>query len=366
MKPTGFYKLTADYLNLIKKLGGVYRDNKERPVYCCLQDRDNPDIYWAIPTSDISHRSPEQLERIKRMCALPNRDIRSCFYHIGHTNRPAIYKISNVLPVTADCIDGEYISQGAHLVLRDSKLIAEITRKLSRILFDENRHPDKYEQHITTIYEFLSCGNPDINPSVFAHIQKNILPQYDSFDKAHNRSHANRVIENSLRIAKGHNVDVTNVYIAAAYHDVGISLGRKDHEKHSADYLLADLKLKEWFTSEDLTELAEAVQDHRASNDNEPRSIYGKIVAEADRDIEYTTILTRVIQYSLEHYPDYTPEQHFDRAYTHMQEKYGDGGYLKLWLDSEPNRSNLNEIRNAMANLDDFKVDFMRFFSEYK
>ena len=131
-------------------------DSKERPVYCCIQDRDCRDIYWAIPTSDISHRTPEQLERIKRLCSLPDRDIRSCYYHFGHTNRPAIFRISNVLPVTESYIDGEYISQGIHLVLRDIRLIDEITRKLGRILFDERRHPDKYEQRITTIYNHLT------------------------------------------------------------------------------------------------------------------------------------------------------------------------------------------------------------------
>ena len=155
MKPSGFYKLSTDYIKLVDELCGVYRDSKERPVYCCLQDKDSPEIYWAIPTSNISHRAAEQLDRIKRLCELPERDIRSCYYHIGHTNRPAIYKISNVLPVTAAYIDGAYISQGTHLILRDTKLIAEITRKLSRILFDENRHPNKYKQHISSIYNFL-------------------------------------------------------------------------------------------------------------------------------------------------------------------------------------------------------------------
>ena len=156
MNPTGFYKLSPDYTNLIKRLGGTYRDNKDRPIYCCIQDRKHSQIYWAIPTSDISHRTPRQLDRINRYCCLPDRDIRSCYYHTGHTNRPAIFKISNVLPVTKDHIDGEYISQGLHLILRDKKLIAEIKRKLSRILFDEERHPDKYEQHITSLYRYLA------------------------------------------------------------------------------------------------------------------------------------------------------------------------------------------------------------------
>lgn len=155
VKPTGFYKLSLEYIGLIKRLGGKYRDSKERPVYCCIQDRNNPDLYWAVPTSDILHRTPEQLDRIKGYCALPDRDIRSCYYHLGHTNRPAIFKISNVLPISEKYIDGEYTSQGTHLILRDRTLIAEIERKLARILFDESRHPDKYEQHITSVYKFL-------------------------------------------------------------------------------------------------------------------------------------------------------------------------------------------------------------------
>jgi len=156
MKPTGFYKLSHEYIEIIKQLGCTYKDSKERPVYCCIQDRYNTDIYWAIPTSDISHRSQEQLNRIKQYCNLPDRDIRSCYYHLGHTNRPAIFKISNVLPIIEKYIEGEYTSQGRHLVLRDKKLIAEIERKLSRILFDESRHPNKYEQHITSIYSFIA------------------------------------------------------------------------------------------------------------------------------------------------------------------------------------------------------------------
>jgi len=156
MKPTGFYKLSPEYLALVRQLGGTYRDNKERPIYCCIQDSRHPVIYWAIPTSNASNRTPEQLERIKQFCAYEERDIRSCYYHFGHTNRPAIFKISNVLPVTEKHVAGEYISQGLHLILRDKALIAEIERKLSRILFDESRHPNKYEQKITSIYSYLA------------------------------------------------------------------------------------------------------------------------------------------------------------------------------------------------------------------
>ena len=110
--------------------------------------------------------------------------------------------------------------------------------------------------------------------------------------------------------------------------------------------------------------MADAIQDHRASNENEPRNIYGKIVSEADRDLEFNIILTRVIQYSFDHYPLYTLEQHYERSYTHMKEKYGEGGYLKLWLDAQPNRDNLTEIRAVLADPVKFKSAFVSVCSE--
>jgi len=155
MKPTGFYLLKDDYIDIIHSLGGRYTDNKDRPIYCCIQDKDNLEIYWAIPTSSVANRPTSQLERITRLCTLPDNDIRSCYYHIGHTNRPAIFKISNVLPITDKYIDREYTSQGKHLILRKTSLADAISKKLSRILYDEKLHPDKYEQKITSLYKYL-------------------------------------------------------------------------------------------------------------------------------------------------------------------------------------------------------------------
>jgi hypothetical protein len=120
-----------------------------------MQDMNNPAIYWAIPVSDVSHKNPKRMDRIKRYCGFPDRDIRSCFYHIGTTNKPAVFKISNVLPLTEKYIEGIYVSQGIHLVLQDKQQIIEIRRKLSRILFDEKQFPNKYEQHITDIEKYL-------------------------------------------------------------------------------------------------------------------------------------------------------------------------------------------------------------------
>jgi len=155
MKETGFYKITQEYVDLIHKLGGIYRDNKERPIYCCVRDKYEPRIMWAVPASNFGNKPTRTIERIQKFCDFPYRDIRSCYYHIGTTDRPAFYKISNVLPLTEKYIAGEYTSKGKHLVLKDKAQISEIHRKLSHILFDEAKNPNKYEQRITDIKDYL-------------------------------------------------------------------------------------------------------------------------------------------------------------------------------------------------------------------
>lgn len=201
-----------------------------------------------------------------------------------------------------------------------------------------------------------------INPSIKEYIAGAILPAYREFDEAHQTGHAKAVIENSLQIAADYDVDFNMVYVIAAYHDTGLTGGRDCHEKRSGEMLMADRELRRWFTEEQLIVMKEAVEDHRASNKHAPRSIYGKIVAEADRDIEYGRILLRCIQYSLRQFPEYGERQHYERTYSQMEEKYGEEGYLVLWLDTRRNRENLAKLRRKLHREDEFRQDFIAVF----
>jgi len=176
-----------------------------------------------------------------------------------------------------------------------------------------------------------------------------VLPVYATFDKAHQTDHAERVIENSLQLAEHHDVEINMVYTIAAYHDVGLTEGRERHHLVSGERMRSDKALRQWFTSEQIETMAEAVEDHRASGGAEPRSIYGKIVAEADRDIEPMKIICRAVQYGLSNYPELDREAQRRRAVEHLEEKYGVGGYMKLWLKESPNAAKLEELRKMIA-----------------
>ncbi|MBR1877388.1 MAG: HD domain-containing protein [Paludibacteraceae bacterium] len=184
-----------------------------------------------------------------------------------------------------------------------------------------------------------------IPDSLQQYIEQTILPQYDAFDGGHRRDHAQTVIDESLKLAREHGADEQMAYTIAAYHDLGLRYDRDTHHIHSGKILLADERLREWFTEEQLLVMRDAVEDHRASSKNPPRTIYGAIVAEADRQIDPETVIRRTMAYSKKLLPEASFETLYQRSYEHLLEKYAEGGYMHLWLNSERNVQGLKNLR---------------------
>ena len=181
-------------------------------------------------------------------------------------------------------------------------------------------------------------------------VETQILPRYAEFDKAHNLSHVTRVIRNSIALARQTGADMNMVYVVAAYHDLGLSGPRAIHHLTSGKILMQDARLKRWFSPEQIKMMKEAVEDHRASASHAPRSIYGKIVAEADRDLAPETVIRRTVQFGLANYPEMDKEGHWRRFCQHMAEKYSVNGYIRLWIHGSENERNLNQLRSLIVN----------------
>lgn len=194
-----------------------------------------------------------------------------------------------------------------------------------------------------------------------------IVPKYAGFDPAHKEDHALTVIEQAMLLmdrmsawrAAQNEETASNwqevperemLFIAAACHDLGLVNGRERHHLDSGIIIRNDPRLRQWFTEEDIETIAQAAEDHRASGKSAPRSIYGKIVAEADRVIDGETIIRRTIQFGFTHYPSLDREAHIKRAVEHLREKYGRGGYLKLWIPWSDNATRLNALQEMIAN----------------
>ena len=134
------------------------------------------------------------------------------------------------------------------------------------------------------------------DPSLVTYIEAEIIPRYEHFDRAHGTDHVRTVIAQSLALAARYDVDTDMVYTVAAYHDTGLANGRERHHIDAGRILAEDAELRRRFTEEQIGIMREAVEDHRASSDHPPRTIYGRIVAEADRVIDPATIVRRTVQ----------------------------------------------------------------------
>ena len=194
------------------------------------------------------------------------------------------------------------------------------------------------------------------------YIEQQILPRYAAFDKGHQRDHAESVINESLVLAKEHGADLDMAYTIAAFHDLGLEVNRELHHIHSGEILMADPVLPQFFTNEQREIMRDAVEDHRASSKNAPRTIYGAIVAEADRHIDPETILRRALQFGMKQNPNADFEWHFERAYQHMLEKYAEGGYMKLWLNSKRNVQGLQNLRKIIGDKEHMRAICHRIF----
>ena len=196
------------------------------------------------------------------------------------------------------------------------------------------------------------------------YVEAEIIPRYRTFDKAHQEDHARSVIAQALELARYYAVDTDLVYTAAAYHDTGLAVDRATHHLESGKIIRADARLRDWFTEDEIEIVAEAAEDHRASAKTAPRSIYGRLIAEADRLIDPITIIRRTIQFGLSHYPELDSEGHWERTLAHLREKYGDGGYLQLWIPESPNAGRLEELRKIIREPETLRSVFEKLFAE--
>ena len=197
------------------------------------------------------------------------------------------------------------------------------------------------------------------------YIYGTIVPRYAFFDDAHKEDHALTVIGQAMKLLDDRDswilsgapsaevwnipVDRNMLLAAAACHDLGLVNGRENHHLDSGRIIREDTALREWFDSQQVEVIAQAAEDHRASGKSAPRSIYGMLVAEADRVIDGDTIIRRTLQFGQKHYPELDRDGHIERAVAHLREKYGRGGYLRLWIPWSDNAARLSELQDMIA-----------------
>jgi uncharacterized protein len=190
----------------------------------------------------------------------------------------------------------------------------------------------------------------NINKELQKYIENNIFPEYDKNEKGHGIDHIKYVINRSFQLVEENNLEVNPdmVYTIAAFHDIGHHIDSKTHEIISADIMSKDKNLSKYFTNDELVTIKEAIEDHRASAKDDPRSIYGRIVSSADRNNNVEDCLRRTYTYGLKLNPNSTDDELFLRAYDVLKNKFGEDGYAKFYFKDSQYEKFLKELRKLL------------------
>ena len=154
----GLYYASPEFAEMVRNAGGTWNDTKHRPIVCLIKSSEDNDLYWAIPMGKLNHRDDAQKDKLNMFLSLPARDIHSCYYHIGRTTTKSIFFISDAIPITDKYIGEEHTGAAhRHFIIKNRDLIAELERKLFRILAVENSDNNHFRQHITDVKQYLRC-----------------------------------------------------------------------------------------------------------------------------------------------------------------------------------------------------------------
>ena len=200
----------------------------------------------------------------------------------------------------------------------------------------------------------------NIDVKLRAYIENNILPIYEKNDSGHGIEHIKYVIKRSFEFANQFDdINLDMVYVIASFHDIAHHIDRNNHEILSAKLFYEDEKMKEFFTDEQRKIIKEAIEDHRASLENEPRSNYGKIISSADRNTDLVSALKRTHAYTIKHYPDLDLDDMINRAYNHISKKFGNDGYAKTYCYDKEFEDFKKNVETVIKNKYGFAVKYM-------
>ena len=173
-----------------------------------------------------------------------------------------------------------------------------------------------------------------MNQDLKQYIENKIFPMYDKY-YSHGMLHINNVINNCLMLADYYDLDKNKAYVIAAYHDIGLSVDRNNHEKESGKIFANDIEMKKYFSNSELEEMKEAIEDHRGSRKEAPRNIYGKILSDSDRDFDIEILAKRQLSTSIKNFQELvTFEEQFERCYSYMIKRIEGFGHFNLWTNN--------------------------------
>ena len=200
-----------------------------------------------------------------------------------------------------------------------------------------------------------------VDPRLIEYIKSNVFPRYRLNGESHGVEHIMQVIQRTFEIGDEYEashpekpLNANIAYVTAAYHDIGDHVDRKKHHIISGEMMMQDKGLDEFITPEEKLIIRDAIEDHRASKGEIPRTKYGRLVLTADRNNTLEDFFRRRIKTSLERHPEFTEEQILQEVFDSSNAKFGrNSGYALNKPGYLPSQKLQEHFRRITELLDD-------------
>ena len=207
------------------------------------------------------------------------------------------------------------------------------------------------------IWDEIEQYTGKVNSELKKYIADNIFPQYCKNDKGHGLLHILEVIRRSFALNQNLNLglDKNMIYAIASFHDLGKYINSDIHEKIAADTFIKDENMKRFFNDKQRTTIKEAIEDHRSSKKDYPRTKYGELISSADRNTRIEIVFIRSFFVAHERMPDMNIEEYLDFTFKRLSKRYGEEEPENMFLEDDDYRSFLRDMRELLKHEEEFK-----------
>ena len=197
----------------------------------------------------------------------------------------------------------------------------------------------------------------DVNKELKDYIETNVFPGYEVNDKAHGIIHIKEVIRRSFALNDTFKLglDKNMIYTIAACHDLGKHENHQIHEKIAANRFINDSNFEKYFSNEERQIIKDAIEDHRSSKEELPRSTYGKLISSADRNTRIEIVFIRSFFVAKERMPETNIEEYLDYTIQRLSKKYSEENPENMFYEDEIYKTFLVDMRALLKKEDEFK-----------
>lgn len=197
----------------------------------------------------------------------------------------------------------------------------------------------------------------DVDSKLRSYVEENVFPLWDENDKGHGPIHRTEVIRRIFALNETFhlNLNPNMLFAIASYHDVGKYIDHKRHHLIAAEKFMEDEGMRQFFTDDERKVIREAIEDHRSSKEDEPRSVYGKLISSADRNTTIEMVFIRSFFVAKDRMPDMNINEYLDYTVERLRKRYGEENPENMFFEDEVYQVFLKDMRSLLSRADDFK-----------